>query len=181
VVLVVANSGQAFAQDAKPEATAGYKPPIFGTLSPESVRLAETGAPLFQDKDQPCPGCPKRRPWVAIGEVLGINLLYNVMNLVIKPEEEKIYFKTYPKIWWNNISYGFEWDDNTFQVSQLGHPYQGYDYHDNAAYQFGGQSIATAFTGVRSLSPAWKLVTTLHGGCWCSGPCLWRGVRRGQG
>jgi hypothetical protein len=45
---------------------------------------------------------------VAIGEVLGINLLYNVMNLVIKPEEEKICFKTYPKIWWNNISYGFE-------------------------------------------------------------------------
>jgi hypothetical protein len=40
----------------------------------------------------------------------------------------------------------------------------GYDYHNNTAYQFGGQSIAFAFTGSRSLSPAWKITTTLHGG-----------------
>jgi hypothetical protein len=40
----------------------------------------------------------------------------------------------------------------------------GYDYHNNTAYQFGGQSISFAFTGTRSLSPAWRLVTTLHGG-----------------
>jgi len=55
-------------------------------------------------------------------------VLYNLANLAIKPEEEKIYFRTYPKIWWNNISYGFEWDDNTFQVNQFGHPYQGNNY-----------------------------------------------------
>jgi hypothetical protein len=40
----------------------------------------------------------------------------------------------------------------------------GYDYHTNTAYQFGGQSISFVFTGVRPLSPGWKLATTLHGG-----------------
>ena len=128
LLLAFAGAGRALAQDTKPEATAGYTPPVFGTLSPESARLAETGARLFQDEKPPCPGCPKRRPWHAVGQVLGINVLYNVANLVIKPEEEKIYFRVYPKIWWNNISYGFEWDDNTFQVNQFGHPYQGNNY-----------------------------------------------------
>lgn len=123
----IAASGPAFAQDAAP-APSRYTPPIFGTLSPESSGLAAPEARLFQDDAVPCPGCPKRRPWVAVGEVLGINVLYNLANLIIKPEEEKIYFRTYPKIWWNNISYGFEWDDNTFMVNQFGHPYQGNNY-----------------------------------------------------
>ena len=127
LAVVVAAPGLAFAQDSAPAVT-GYAPPIFGTLSPDSARLAETAARPFQNEARPCPGCPKRRPWLAVGEVLGINVLYNVVNLVIKPEEEKIYFKTYPKIWWNNISYGFEWDDNTFMVNQFGHPYQGNNY-----------------------------------------------------
>jgi len=115
------------AQNAPPPAS-GPAPPIFASLPSETVDLAETGARGFQQAGQPCPGCPKRRPWTAVGEVLGINVLYNVANLIIKPEEEKIYFRTYPKIWWNNISYGFEWDDNTFQVNQFGHPYQGNNY-----------------------------------------------------
>jgi Domain of unknown function (DUF3943) len=123
---VVMAPGPALAQVAAP--SAGYTPPIFGTLSPESIKLAEAGTGPAQNKAAPCPGCPARHPWYAVGEVLGINLLYNVVNLVIKPEEEKIYFRTYPKIWWNNISYGFEWDDNTFQVNQFGHPYQGNNY-----------------------------------------------------
>lgn len=111
-----------------PAPAAGSPPSIFGTLPSESVGLAERGTGTPQDTGRACPGCPERQPWVAVGEVLGINVLYNLANLMIKPEEEKIYFKTYPKIWWNNISYGFEWDDNTFQVNQFGHPYQGNNY-----------------------------------------------------
>jgi len=114
------------AQDPAP--AAGYAPPIFGTLPADSAGPAAPVARLFPDDTDTCPGCPARRPWLAVGEVLGINLIYNLTNLVIKPEEEKIYFRTYPKIWWNNISYGFEWDDNTFQVNQFGHPYQGNNY-----------------------------------------------------
>jgi len=70
-----------------------------------------------------CSGCPPRRPYWAISEVIGINLCTR-HQLAFKPADEKIYYKTYPKIWWNNISYGFEWDDNTFMINQWGHPYQ---------------------------------------------------------
>jgi hypothetical protein len=129
VVLATAMAppGRAFAQGATPAPSAA-SPPIFSKLPSETADPAAPGEPLFQDAERPCPGCPARRPWHAVGQVLGINVLYNVVNLIIKPEEEKIYFKTYPKIWWNNISYGFEWDDNTFQVNQFGHPYQGNNY-----------------------------------------------------
>ena len=124
---LVIEPGAAFAQDRSPS-PAGYTPPVFGTLSPDAAGPAAPAVRLFDEATQACPGCPKRRPWLAVGEVLGINVLYNLANLAIKPAEEKIYFKTYPKIWWNNISYGFEWDDNTFQVNQFGHPYQGNNY-----------------------------------------------------
>ena len=75
-----------------------------------------------------CPGCPERRPVFAIVEVLGINVLYNVMNRVIKAPEEKHYFRVGPGSWWENLRYGFEWDDNAFAVNQIGHPYQGGNY-----------------------------------------------------
>jgi hypothetical protein len=127
VAVIITAPPIAFAQGPAP-APAGYRPPVLSTLPSEPASPAGTEARPPQDSAQPCPGCPKRHPWLAVGEVLGINVLYNVVNLVIKPEDEKIYFKTYPKIWWNNISYGFEWDDNTFMVNQFGHPYQGNNY-----------------------------------------------------
>lgn len=123
----VAAPAPAHAQGPAP-ASGSYTPPIFGTLPSESVDLSRPGPSPVLTEGAPCPGCPKRRPWLAVGEVLGVNLIYNGVNLLIKPADEKIYFKTYPKIWWNNISYGFEWDDNTFMVNQFGHPYQGNNY-----------------------------------------------------
>jgi hypothetical protein len=122
--------GLAFAQELLPDRPAGYTAPVFGMPPAEALERATSASSikLFPEEVQSCPGCPKRRPWLAVGEVLGINVLYNVVNLVVKPEDEKIYFRTYPKIWWNNISYGFEWDDNTFTVNQFGHPYQGNNY-----------------------------------------------------
>ena len=127
LAILTAAPATASAQE-PPRAPAGPMRPIFGTLPSESVSLTESGPPALQDAGRACPGCPARHPWYAVGEVLGINLLYNGVNLLIKPEEEKIYFRTYPIIWWNNISYGFEWDDNTFVVNQFGHPYQGNNY-----------------------------------------------------
>jgi len=129
VVLAVLTAAPPVASAQEPlPAPAGPLRPIFGTLPSESVSLVESGPPAPQEAGRACPGCPARHPWYAVGEVLGINLLYNGVNLLIKPEDEKIYFRTYPKIWWNNISYGFEWDDNTFMVNQFGHPYQGNNY-----------------------------------------------------
>jgi len=101
--------------------------PLKFTFTP--VELSALQQPAGgQPGDRACPGCPKRRPGVAIVEVLGINLLYNLMNQVIKPTEEKKYFRVSPSSWWENLKYGFEWDDNAFAVNQIGHPYQGSNY-----------------------------------------------------
>ena len=107
--------------------TTGYTPPVFGSISP-ALLDAGLASPVPEDGKRACPGCPPRRPFWALAEVIGINLLYEGINLAFKPADEKIYYRTYPKIWWNNISYGFEWDDNTFMINQWGHPYQGGTY-----------------------------------------------------
>ncbi|MCU0251506.1 MAG: DUF3943 domain-containing protein [Vicinamibacterales bacterium] len=97
-----------------------------------TVAPAELGALQQPADDQlanrACPGCPARRPGLAIVEVLGINVLYNLVNQVMKPPEEKGYFRVGFNSWWDNLRYGFEWDDNAFAVNQIGHPYQGSNY-----------------------------------------------------
>jgi len=64
----------------------------------------------------------------AVGEVFASNFVYQGINLAFKPPEERIYYATYPKTWWNNIRRGLEWDDNSFMINQWGHPYQGSTY-----------------------------------------------------
>ena len=105
----------------------GYRAPIFGSVSP-ALLDGGLSSPVPDDAKRACAGCPPRRPLRAIGQVVGINLFLQGVNLVFRSEDEKIYYRTYPKIWWNNISYGFEWDDNSFMINQWGHPYQGSAY-----------------------------------------------------
>ena len=146
-------SAACLAMPAAAQAPAAQTQPLLVRLAPAvdvtaSASSAERGVPLrpfnftftpaalaalpqpagSQAADRACSGCPKRRPGVAIVEVLGINLLYNLVNQVIKPTEEKKYFRTSPSSWWENLKYGFEWDDNAFAVNQIGHPYQGSNY-----------------------------------------------------
>ena len=126
LIVVLAAPETASAQEPAP-APGGYTPPVFGSISPA---LLDGGLPsrVPDEGTRACPGCPPRRPFRAMGDVIGINLIYLGVSLAFKPADEKIYYKTYPKIWWNNISYGFEWDDNTFMINQWGHPYQGSTY-----------------------------------------------------
>lgn len=126
LVIALAVAGSASAQAPAP-AAGGYTPPVFGSIAPGLLERVPV-SPASDGANRACPGCPPRRPLWAMAEVVGINLLYQGINLAFKPEEEKIYYRTYPKIWWNNISYGFEWDDNTFMINQWGHPQQGATY-----------------------------------------------------
>ena len=92
-------------------------------------------APAWLDATPPLPGaqapepacadCPRRRPGFAAIETVGVNVLFNLMNRALRPAEERDQFKVGFSSWWNNLKYGFEWDDNSFQVNQIGHPYQG--------------------------------------------------------
>ena len=107
-------------------ADSGTRPFRFTLLPAEP---AATQAPADAKAERrACPGCPERRPVFATIEVLGINVLYNLANQLIKPPEEKGYFRVGFNSWWENLEYGFEWDDNAFGVNQLGHPYQGGNY-----------------------------------------------------
>jgi Domain of unknown function (DUF3943) len=126
LIVVVAAPERASAQESAP-ASIGFTPPVFGSM-PAVQPDAGQASPSAAQGNRACPGCPPRRPLWAVSEVIGINLLYQGINLAFKPPDEKIYYRTYPKIWWNNISYGFEWDDNTFMINQWGHPYQGSTY-----------------------------------------------------
>ena len=102
-------------------------PTYLFTLSPSDLVALQESAAARADR-RVCPGCPARRPLFAVVEVLGVNVLYNLINQVIKPPEEKGYFRVGLNSWWENLRYGFEWDDNSFQVNQFGHPYQGGNY-----------------------------------------------------
>ena len=110
-----------------PPLPGGCAPPVFGSVSPAALDAGRQPSST-KDGNRACPGCPKRRPMWAIGEVIALNLASLGVNLASRPADEKIYYRTYPKIWWNNISYGVEWDDNSFGINQWGHPYQGSTY-----------------------------------------------------
>jgi hypothetical protein len=69
-----------------------------------------------------CDACPRRRPWSAVVQTLGVNVAFNLVNRLRTPNDE---FKVSLASWWENLRYGFEWDFNSFTVNQFGHPYQG--------------------------------------------------------
>jgi hypothetical protein len=69
-------------------------------------------------------GVPKR-PVLAFGEILGINVFTWSMNYYVRDEDFAV---VYPKTWWNNISNGFEYDGNLFATNMIDHPYHGSTY-----------------------------------------------------
>jgi len=72
-----------------------------------------------------CPGCPKLSWGKALLGTEGVNLMFNLLNLATRSGEERDQFKVTPKTWWENLKYGYIFDDNQFGVNQFGHPYQG--------------------------------------------------------
>jgi hypothetical protein len=97
--------------------------PLKFTFTPEELSALQQPADQ-QAADRACPACPKRRPGHALFQVFAVNLAFNLINRV-RPPEEREQFQVGFKSWWENLKYGFEWDDNAFGVNQIGHPYQG--------------------------------------------------------
>jgi hypothetical protein len=81
------------------------------------------GIPDYQSPE--CPGCPRLSWGKALLGNLGVNVMFNLTNLAIRTGEERDQFKVTPKTWWENLKYGYIFDDNQFRVNQFGHPYQG--------------------------------------------------------
>ncbi len=93
----------------------------------EDVRRQDVRAEKPADSGEPCDGCPRKRPLVAIAEVAGINLFYNLLNRVL-PTDYHDDFSVGPDTWASNLGHGFSWDNDPFALNQFGHPYMGGNY-----------------------------------------------------
>jgi len=94
-----------------------------GTDAPD-VFLQQKSTADWASEGRACEGCPRRRAAAAYFQAVVINVIYNLGNQARGEETAKISFKS----WWNNMKFGFEWDDNPFVTNQFGHPYQGSNY-----------------------------------------------------
>jgi hypothetical protein len=111
----VSRPGSPFAGLFQPAAAPG---PL-ATGSPAALDFTQA---VVEPSGRACPGCPKRRPYAAILQTLGINVLFNWVNRTRNPNDE---FMVTFHSWWENLRYGMEWDYNSFSINQFGHPYQG--------------------------------------------------------
>jgi hypothetical protein len=71
-----------------------------------------------------CEGCPRRSVGRALLQTTLINVLYEAVNLI----RGQVTARITPKTWWDNMSEGWVWDLDDFEVNQIGHPYQGNNY-----------------------------------------------------
>ena len=71
-----------------------------------------------------CEGCPRRSVGRAIAQTTLINVLYGAANLI----RGQVTARVTPRTWWHNMSEGWVWDLDDFEVNQIGHPYQGSNY-----------------------------------------------------
>lgn len=93
-------------------------------------------------------------------EVTGFNALFWAAARYLRVEEEQQGFKISLKSWKENLTNGFEWDDNNFITNQFSHPYQGSLYFNAArdnGYDF-WQSIPFVFAG----SLMWEYFAEVH-------------------
>ena len=93
------------------------------------ARPPDPGAP--EQSTQPaqgCEGCLEKHPYLAVAEVLGVNLVYAGLNQVLPWEDEADHYHVSPGSWARNLSHGFAFDNDPFIINQFGHPYQGGNY-----------------------------------------------------
>jgi hypothetical protein len=121
-------AAQQAASDSPAPATSG-SPSLAAPMNPALFEgLWQPGgqdAPAIPDYRSPeCPGCPNRNWGRAVAATIGVNVIFTLTNLAFRPDE-RYEFQVTPRTWWDNLKYGFIFDDNHFLINQFGHPYQG--------------------------------------------------------
>jgi len=96
--------------------------PALAAYLRDSLPAFTASGQLEDDPRRECPGCPRRRPLRAVGGAAMVNVVFNMVNRLREENDE---FKVSFSSWWENLKYGFEWDYNSFEINQFGHPYQG--------------------------------------------------------
>lgn len=90
--------------------------PMLPPVRAEAQRIAGPG---------PLPACAPRRPQLAVGQALGVNLFVNRIDAWILGEEtQRVNFES----WARNLRLGWEWDENGFSTNMFSHPFHGAQY-----------------------------------------------------
>lgn len=136
-------------------------------LSPQAGHLRFTPTPAipvakFSGDTLPCPQCDpqKKHFWVAVAEVMAVNIIPNLVSRSSGAEWAKFSLKS----WGDNLTLPWQWDNNAFLNNQFSHPYHGAMYYNSArtnGYNF-WQSAPWAFAG----SLTWEL----FGEVWAPAP-----------
>jgi len=126
---VASAQGPGLAEIAPPAAPriAGPQP-----VSPAFLGLASAGdSPAAAPPDTlPCPDCnPPKRFWMAAADLMLVQLFPWSLNYFITDQP---WAKIGPQSWRNNMAYPWVWDDNSFEINQFRHPYQGASYFNSA-------------------------------------------------
>lgn len=124
------------------------------TLEEETLALAGDSAEAVRQQLFAChaPGAGRRRPWRAVAEVAGINLLVNSADRFMLHYD---YAKTSAATVWRNMKNGFVWDNDYFSTNQFAHPYHGNLYF-NAA-RTSGLGFLASFPYALGGSLMWEL------------------------
>lgn len=67
-------------------------------------------------------GAAPQRPLLAVGQTLLINVVVNRFDAWALGEP---WARARPRTWWDNVRFGWEWDENNFAVNLFAHPYHG--------------------------------------------------------
>ncbi len=113
-------------------------------------------------------------------QIFGINMAMGSFNRFVRDVD---YAKVDSKTIWRNLSSEWVWDDNNFEVNQIGHPVQGSLYYSTARANGHGYLMGLAYTTLGSIQweyfmetepPAMNdLITTRMGGAMI-GETTWR-------
>lgn len=92
--------------------------------------LPASTAPALTPDTLPCPDCnPPKRFWLGVADLMLVQILPWSANLLIANQE---WAEISPQTWRNNLAYPWQWDDNSFEINQFQHPYQGAFYFNSA-------------------------------------------------
>jgi hypothetical protein len=142
--------------------------------------VAMADAPVDSAATDDCSMCIKRRPWVAAGEVVFINVMANLVSRVYDTNQNG---NTNFTTWGNNFKYNFEWDANRFYTNFFEHPIAGTGFYNAARsngmnlwestpYTMFGSLLSEFFVEVNRPA-ANDVITTTLGGV-SLGEALWR-------
>jgi hypothetical protein len=114
---------------------------------------------------------PIKRPWVAIAEIMGTNIIINRFDANIRNVE---WAKVTPKTWKTNMKAGFQTDFDYFTTNWLGHPYHGsllynaarsngYNFWQSVPFTLGG-SLMWEYFAETEVPSKYDIITTTLGG-----------------